>query len=416
MNLRKLYRNPEVKKITVRFLCILVIGIIFISIFSKYICNVINKKIINQNIVILSNIIDNKDLDDIVKNFLKESSEDKINEARNLLKSYGYDEDLPIEYNEVIIDLYKYELILFMPTFIILILILYIFYVRELRSIYIKLEEASSCVKSMSNGDYKNISGYLAEGDIGILITSLNYMGERVNNSIHLLKEEKQYLKDFLSDISHQLKTPLASLIMFNDLLRENENMPHEDRVKFLDSCDEQLNRMEWLILNLLKVGRLEAGVINFQLEEQELSETIELALSPLKGEAQKKNQKLIFTGELNAVVNHDREWLAEALSNIIKNAIEHTQEYGSIEVNVQKGPIITKIYIKDNGEGISKEMQEKIFKRFYKGEGSRNPKSIGIGLSLSKSIIEKQGGEIKLISEEGKGSTFIISFMKGLS
>lgn len=416
MNLRKLYRNPEVKKITVRFLCILVIGIIIISMLSKYICNVINKKIINQNIVILSNIIDNKDLDDIIKNFYKESSEEKIDEARNILKSYGYDKNLPIEYNKVIADLYKYELILFIPMFIILILVLYIFYMRELRNIYKKLDEASNCVKAMSNGDYRKINGYLNEGDVAILITSLNYMGERVNNSIYLLREEKQYLKDFLSDISHQLKTPLASLIMFNDLLRENENMPYEDRIRFLDSCNEQLNRMEWLILNLLKVGRLEAGAINFQLEEQELNETIELALSSLKGEAIRKNQKLICTGELGAIVKHDREWLAEALSNIIKNAIEHTQVGGNIEINVNSGPIITKIYIKDNGEGMSRETQEKIFKRFYKGEGSRNPKSIGIGLSLSKSIIEKQGGEIKLISEKGKGSTFIISFMDGLN
>lgn len=416
MNLRKLYRNPEIKKVTGNFICILVIGIIIISIFSKCICNVINKKIINKNIIILSNIIDNKDLDNIVKNFYKEPSEEKVEEARNILKSYGYDETLPIEYNELVTDLYKYELILFIPMFIILILILYIFYVKELRNIYIKLDEASNCVKAMSNGNYKKISGYLDEGDVAILITSLNYMGERVNNSIHLLREEKQYLKDFLSDISHQLKTPLSSLIMFNDLLRENKNMPYEDRIKFLDSCDEQLNRMEWLILNLLKVGRLEAGVINFHIEDQELSETIDIALSSLKGEAKKKNQQLVVTGDLKTIVRHDREWLSEALSNIIKNAIEHTQDGGKIEVIVQKGPIITKIHIKDNGEGISKEMQEKIFKRFYKGEGSRNPKSIGIGLSLAKSIIEKQGGEIKLISESGKGSIFIISFMKGLN
>jgi signal transduction histidine kinase len=236
-------------------------------------------------------------------------------------------------------------------------------------------------------------------------------MGDRVNNSIELLRYDKEKLKDFLSDISHQLKTPLASLVMFNDLLRENENMPYEDRVKFLDKSEEQLRRMEWLIMNLLKVGRIEANAIRFEIEKQPLEDTIDLAISSLIEEAKKKDQRLVVEGEVHAEVTHDKEWLAEALSNIVKNSIEHTDIGGEIKIQVYKGPLITKIYIKDSGVGMSEELQKKVFKRFYKGESSSNPKSIGIGLSLSKSIIEEMNGEIKLISEEGKGSTFIISF-----
>ena len=129
--------------------------------------------------------------------------------------------------------------------------------------------------------------------------------------------------------------------------------------------------------------------------------------------ESRNKHQALIICGDLDAKIKHDRKWLGEAISNIVKNAIEHTGENGKIKVEVHKGKLITKIYIEDNGEGISKEMQDKVFKRFYKGENSVNPKSIGIGLSLAKSIVEEQGGEIKLISEEGKGTRFIISFME---
>ena len=117
--------------------------------------------------------------------------------------------------------------------------------------------------------------------------------------------------------------------------------------------------------------------------------------------------------GDLDAKIKHDRKWLGEAISNIVKNAIEHTGENGKVKVEVHKGKLITKICIEDNGEGISKEMQDKVFKRFYKGESSVNPKSIGIGLSLAKSIIEEQGGEIKLKSEKGKGTRFAISFME---
>ena len=189
--------------------------------------------------------------------------------------------------------------------------------------------------------------------------------------------------------------------------------MPYEDRVNFLDRCEEQLGRMGWLIMNLLKVGRLEAGAINFKIESQSIRETIETAISSLSEEARNKHQSLIICGDLNAKIKHDRKWLGEAISNIVKNAIEHTGENGEIKVEVSKGKIISKIYIKDNGEGIPKEMQDKVFERFYKGENSVNPKSIGIGLSLAKSIIEEQGGEIKLISEEEKGTSFVISFME---
>ena len=144
----------------------------------------------------------------------------------------------------------------------------------------------------MSCGEYRNIEDYFKEREMAILISSLNYMGERVNNSIELLRDDKGSLKDFLSDISHQLKTPLASLVMFNDLLRENENMPYEDRAKFLDKSEEQLRRMEWLIMNLLKVGRIEANAINFEKERQPLRDTIDLSLSSLMGRGLKRKIK----------------------------------------------------------------------------------------------------------------------------
>lgn len=265
----------------------------------------------------------------------------------------------------------------------------------------------------MSYGEYKSIDGDFNEGDMAILISSLNYMGERVNNSLNLLTKEKENLKDYLSDISHQLKTPLSSLIMLNDLLKENEDMPYTDRIKFLNKCDEQLSRMEWLIMNLLKVGRLEAGAVVFQKELYPLNETINLAISSLKETIKSKRQNLVITGDIDAKLLHDKEWLAEAFTNIIKNSVEHTKEGGEIKIEVVNGPLITKVYIKDNGKGIPKDMQKNIFKRFYKGENSKDPKSIGIGLSLSKTIIEGLGGEIKVDSDEGKGTTFIISFLR---
>lgn len=413
MNLRRFYANPEVKRITVKFIIILIIGAIGVYFLSLSIVRNINKTLIEQNTVVVAQILENNSPKEIIKNFYTTKSDEELKKAREFLKSYGYDENLSLVSNDITFGFFKEIIKVFIPMLLIYILILYLIFLNELKIIFSQVDNIVKQTGAMSDGKYHRIEGKFEEGGIAVLISSLNYMSDRVNNSIELMKEEKEYLRDFLSDISHQLKTPLASLIMFNDLLTQNENMSYKDRMKFLDKSEEQLGRMEWLIMNLLKVGRLEAGAINFKIENQSLRETIKIAISSLKEESRNKAQSLIMYGDLDAKIKHDREWLGEAISNIVKNAIEHTKKNGEIKVEVHKGKLITKIYIKDNGEGISKEMQEKVFKRFYKGENSVNPKSIGIGLSLAKSIIEKQGGEIKLISEEGKGTSFIISFIE---
>ena len=413
MNLKRLYNNPEAKKITSKFLIIFLVGVISIFGATYYVVENINKTLLDQNISVISSVIENKEISEVIKGFYEIKDGNELVEAKEILESYGYDDDLSIMVNEVTNKFYTEILVIFIPIIILFTIMLYLIFIKELKDIYVQVDNIVKNISDTSNGKFKKIEPKYEEGDVAILTTSLNYMGERVNNSIQKLNEDKDNLKDFLSDISHQLKTPLASLVMFTDLMKENEDMPKEDRAKFLDKCDEQEVRMEWLIMNLLKVGRLEAGAINFKRERQPLRETIELAVSSLIGEAERKNQKLIVTGDLDCEVIHDREWLGEAISNITKNAIEHTQDGGEIEIRVSEGKIIKNIYIKDNGPGIPKEIRKKVFKRFYKGESSTDPKSIGIGLSLSKSIVEELGGEIRLISEEGEGTTFIISFIE---
>lgn len=415
MDFRGVYRNPEAKRITIKFIIILLAMIIITFLFSVGIVKKINNILLNENKVILANIIEQRENSKIIKSFYEIDSKVDIQEAEKILKDYGYSEELSFESNELNNVFLKDVLSIFIPLTITTMVILYIMFIRELSTIYNQMNKVVKSSTFMSSGEYKKIQGDYEEGEMSILISSLNYMGERVNNSISLLKQEKEYLRDFVSDISHQLKTPLSSLIMFNDLMKQNEDMPYKDRAMFLEKCDEQLERMQWLIMNLLKVGRLEAGAIKFEEETQPLRGTIELSISSLVEMAKEKNQSLELTGDLDISLKHDREWLAEAISNIVKNAIEHTQVGGKIEINVRKRPLITKIYIIDNGSGMSESMQKNVFKRFFKGSNSRNPKSIGIGLSLSKSIVEEQGGEIKLLSEEGKGTTFIISFMDSL-
>ncbi|WP_195987321.1 HAMP domain-containing sensor histidine kinase [Clostridium sp. D53t1_180928_C8] len=240
-------------------------------------------------------------------------------------------------------------------------------------------------------------------------------MGERLENALKDLQDEKVHLKDIINDISHQLKTPLSALISYNDILKNHEYMDNEVKSKFIELTSEQLDRMDWLITTLLKYARIESNAISYNKELIPLSETIKYAIAPLKLIANEKNQSIKLELNNEGYYNHDKKWIAESISNIVKNAIEHTKNNGEIKINLYETPLSLTITISDNGRGIEKSELKNIFKRFYKGKNSINPKSIGIGLSLSKKIIEANGGSITVESELGKGTIFSIIFLKGV-
>lgn len=411
MKIKELYGNPEIKRINRRYIFIAIVGSIIIMLSSFIIAQKINKDIIHSNIKTYADIIEYDNKIDIIKNFNQDVSKEKLNEARKILKSYGYDENLYFATNGLFYKLFFMTACVFLAIFYLITAVCYFISVREIKRVFDSLNKIIDSADKITNGEYRNIDGDFEEGIISILISKINYLGERVNNSISMLEKEKNNLKDFLADISHQLKTPLSSLIMFNDIMKTNEKLSDEDRNKFIVKSDEQLQRMEWLIMNLLKMGRLEARAVKFDMEKQPIREAVEIAIAPFMQNI-KSSKSIIAEGDLDAAINHDKDWLAEAFSNIIKNAVEHTDDDGIIKVTVLQGKLITRILISDNGKGMTEETRKNIFKRFYKGNKSVDPNSIGIGLSLSKSIIEAQNGEIKVFSELNKGTTFIISFM----
>ena len=245
-----------------------------------------------------------------------------------------------------------------------------------------------------------------------LLNHSFNQMADRLKNSIEILQREKTFLKDTLSDISHQLKTPLSSLIMLNDLILQDENMEKEVQRNFLEKTSAQLDRMEWLIINLLKIARIEAGAIPFKKDKVKSIEVIEIALSTLNMNLVGKNQKVKIYGDLESSFYGDKDWTGEAVINIIKNSIEHSKDGGVIKIILEETPLFTSIIIRDYGEGIDKKDIPHVFERFYKVNSETKPDSIGIGLNLSKLIIESQDGTISVKSEKGKETEFIITFL----
>ena len=227
----------------------------------------------------------------------------------------------------------------------------------------------------MVEGNFNSNELKFEEGDFYVFYNKFTHMGERLESALKDLQDEKINLKDIINDISHQLKTPLSALIAYNDILKNHENMDVETKSKFIEMTSEQLDRMDWLITTLLKYARIESNAVSYNKEMIPLSESIRYAIAPLKLSADNKNQNIELDINSEGYYFHDKKWIAESLSNIIKNAIEHTDINGKIKITLEETPMSISITISDNGEGIEKTELKNIFKRFYKGKNSINPK-----------------------------------------
>lgn len=292
---------------------------------------------------------------------------------------------------------------LFCVTFLVLLVILYIVGMHSLLHCYKRvkmLRERIEYVKENKEIPQKISREYL-EGEIGKLEDSVSDLVRMLDEAYNKQLLEKEFLRDIISDISHQIKTPVASLTVYNDIfmaeaIKENRT----DKIELLKQSEQQLERITWLVQAILQLARIEAKSIEFKKEQINAVDLLRSAVDIVKNRAELKNQQFVFEGDMDATINVDPEWFKEAIINIVKNAIDYSPEHGRIVLCVTKTPIATKISIKDNGRGIPEKDRLNIFKRFYRVNGNTvNPNSVGIGLALSKSIIEGCGGHIRVES-----------------
>ena len=225
-------------------------------------------------------------------------------------------------------------------------------------------------------------------------------------------EKEKTNLSNSLADISHQLKTPLTSIRIMLDNIEENPNMDEKTRNEFIEEISRQIDWISSLVISLLKLAKFDAGAIIMQDTQINVKKLIDNVINNLAIMIDIKNIKIEEKIDEDVILRADYNWQLEALTNIIKNCIEHSKEDSKIKIEVENNSIFVKIKITDEGEGIAKEDLSHIFERFYKSkQASEN--SIGIGLPLAKTIIEKENGYIKIDSELGKGTTFEIKYLK---
>lgn len=278
---------------------------------------------------------------------------------------------------------------------------------------YLKIQKKQTMdiakrIERINLGDYSLQIDENSEDELSLLDNQIYRTTVKFREQAENSNKDKENLQKSLSDISHQLKTPLTSIIVMVDNILDDDDMPLEIRREFLNDIKHNTNTISFLVQSLLKLSKLDAEAVKFRYEQVEVKSIVDECIKNTAVMAEILGVRL-ETDCNDIILNCDRKWLCEAVTNIIKNCIEHSQN-GNIKITADQNKLYTKISIKDNGSGITKEDLPHIFERFYKGKNSSDD-SVGIGLSLAKTIIEKQGGYISVSSELNKGSEFVIKF-----
>ncbi|MBS4538370.1 HAMP domain-containing histidine kinase [Clostridium sp. D2Q-11] len=406
--------NPQLKKSSISLGMIMVIFIIGIFVLLNNHYSQLKEDYVHSfgGIVAKINEEDPELAKEVIPLLTTEISQEEATKGAEILREYGLSKDLENSLFPYINTTFKVNNQTFISIFIIMTLVLFIFNYYQHTYFYKRARKITSGAKNIVEGKYDTYIEEDQEGDFPKLTTAFNSMGKIIRNNLEELNKEKQFLVDLLSDISHQLKTPLSSMIVYNDILMEKE-LPRNKQLTFLGNNQKQLERMEWLIKSLLKLARLDVQAIKFEKENRSINRTIEEVIKSVDNKALEKHIPIHFSSKGEVLLEQDFYWVKEALINILVNSIQHSKKGEEVNIELIETPIYKRIIIEDHGTGISDEDLPNIFKRFYKAKTSKNSDSVGIGLALAKTIIEGHEGVIEAQSELGVGTKFIITFLQ---
>ena len=274
--------------------------------------------------------------------------------------------------------------------------------------------QADQAVSGYLCGDYSQHLPRSSEGAIYQIFAQVEQLATMLQAKTETEHQAKEFLKKSISDISHQLKTPLAALTMYQEIIADEPEHPDTVR-EFSAKMSVSLKRMEYLIQAMLKITRLDTGNIVFEKDCLNVAALVSQSIRELTTRAERENKRILVDGDAGQQLVCDRDWTCEAIGNIVKNALDHTDSGGTVRIHWEHTPAMLRIFITDNGSGIAPEDIHHIFKRFYRSKRSLDTQGIGLGLPLAKSIIEGQGGMIAVQSDPGTGTTFTLSFLTEL-
>ena len=405
MNLLK--RKTLIKVLLTNIVIVLLFIIIFVVVIKMQ--NKVYSKIVNEKINdIINNVMEKypevreEDILKIINN--------RDDSSENILEKYGYDDEL--SYIKELRENINKNLIntaVLIGIFGIASLSIFMRYVLIQEK---ELKEINEYIKEVNNKNYSLKIEDNKDGELSRLRNELYKTTVILREAAENSEEEKEKLSIAIADISHQLKTPLTSIRIMLDNISDNPDMPQEIREDFIQDISKQVEHMSSLVISLLKIAKFDAGTIKMENEEIDAKKLIDSVINNLAILIEIKEIEVITKIDEKAIFIADYKWQQEALTNILKNAIEHSQPKSNIYIIVENTSIFLKIKIKDERQGIAQKDLKHIFERFYKAKNC-NEDSIGIGLSLAKTIIEQNNGYIKATSEVGKGTLFEIKYIK---
>lgn len=405
----KKLKNKEGKKILIlQLLVTLIILICAFLVLKEH--ETKSKDIINQTVAEMISCIKeeypNVKEEELIQ-VLNQTKDQK--QGKEVLRNYGLEGHMAIKRFENYERTRTIQILLLLLGGSFLFVLLFYFYLKCRQR---KIEELIEYVKKIERKEYLLDVEEHSEDELNQLKSELYKIMVMLKEQAGNSKEQSKSLSIAVSDISHQLKTPLTSILILLDNLSESENMEESTKRRFLNEISSQIKGMNWLVISLLKLSKLDAGAVEFKKEEINVKTLLNDILSNLEILAELKQVQIdLFCSEQVKILG-DYHWNKEAIQNIVKNAIEHTPEGKRIQIKVEENVAYTKINVIDEGVGISWEDQKHIFDRFYKAKNS-SEESFGIGLAMAKSIVEKQNGYVSVQSEEGKGTTLSIQYIK---
>jgi signal transduction histidine kinase len=409
----KILTNKDISKLFWGVSAIIILILVFSLIFSQGIVRDFKARMLNHDYEVAGYLLEHGiSPSDVSTAFTNGKTEEEISTGKNLLVALGYKADIN---NQLLPDidilLFRYRLISVLSVTIFGAFIMAIFFIYFKRQ-QTMIEKANFAINNFMDGDSTVRIHDNEDGSLYKLFTSINSMATSLNAHIETEKHIKEFLKDTIADISHQLKTPLAALKMYNEIIQD-ESGNEETIKKFTSKTENALEHIEILIQNLLKITKLDAGTILLNKREENICTIVQEAVFSFETRAKQEQKSIVMNGSDDVIFYCDKDWIIEAIGNLIKNALDHMESGGKIEIKWKETPVITKLIIKDNGKGIHPEDIHHIFKRFYRSRFSQDTQGIGLGLSLVKSIVEAHNGTITVESTLGKGSLFTLDFLK---
>ena len=408
-------KEPVIKKsIFIMMMSIIVIFSIFTVFQYNNLKNIyLEQENINKRVVgILVNKYPQQEVD-IVKSIYKQDNR-YLDLGAKTLDKYGYDNNYNMYENVNFKERLKYFLVNNLTVFVIIIILVSFIVFNFTKYMYNRLLKVNSDIENIINNKYIAQEEFKEEGVFNRIYTDLNKLSRSLNLKISSLDKEKESIKELVTDISHQLKTPLASLSMCNSILEDDE-LTLDEKHEFLAMSNKNISKLQNLIECLVNISRLEAAMIKLKPVKSSLKDTVIKAYNSAYIKAQNKNIDIILEILKDYQIVHDNKWTEEAIFNVIDNGIKYTEPGGKIIITMEESLNFIKINIEDNGSGIDKKEFNNIFKRFYRGKEheKKGIEGSGVGLYLTRKIFEDQGGSILVKSKIGSGSKFTLMLPK---